>query len=170
MVDSSGGEVICERAMYGNDRAWGTDSIGAITTDPPPGTWRRAAPPADFETWVLVQNPNADPVTVDLTFMTSAGPQDGPQDAIVEAYSRRSFNAGDYVTDYDVSTVVDSSGGGVVCERAMYGNGRAWAHDSVGVTTARRPPGTWRRAAPPAASRPGCWCRTLMTKRPSPWT
>jgi hypothetical protein len=38
------------------------------------------------------------------------------------------------VVDWNVSTRVFSVGGGVVCERAMYGNGRTWAHDSIGYT------------------------------------
>ena len=42
--------------------------------------------------------------------MTSAGPQAGPQGVVIEAGSRRSFNAGDYVIDYDVSTMVESTG------------------------------------------------------------
>jgi Family of unknown function (DUF5719) len=87
-----------------------------------------------FETWVLVQNPGADPVTVDLTLMTESGPQLplALQDVVIPAHSRHSFNLGEYVQSYDLSTQVVSQGGGVICERAMYGNGRTWAHDSVG--------------------------------------
>ncbi|MDD5667801.1 MAG: DUF5719 family protein, partial [Actinomycetota bacterium] len=86
-----------------------------------------------FETWVLVQNPGEDTVTVDLDFMASTGPQPGPQGVHIPPYSRVSFDAGQYVTDYNVSTRVTSTGG-VVCERAMYGNGRTWAHCSVVYT------------------------------------
>ncbi|MDY6795074.1 MAG: C25 family cysteine peptidase, partial [Actinomycetota bacterium] len=88
-----------------------------------------------METWVLVQNPNDTPVSVDLTFMTSSGPMDGPQDFSLGPNSRTSFNANLFVTDYNVSTRVEAQGGNVICERAMYGPGRAWAHDSIGVTT-----------------------------------
>ncbi len=84
-----------------------------------------------METWVLVQNPGTSPVTVDLTFMTSSGEVPGPRGFTIGAGSRRSFNAGSYVADWDVSTRVQASGN-VICERAMYGNGRTWAHDSVG--------------------------------------
>ncbi len=86
----------------------------------------------DFETWVLVQNPGDTEVTVDLTFMTSTGPQDGPQGFPIPANSRQSFNVNSYVTDYNVSTKVEATGGEVICERAMYGGGRTWAHDSAG--------------------------------------
>lgn len=43
-----------------------------------------------------------------------------------------SFKVNDFVTDYNVSTLVTSQGGDVVCERAMYGDARTWAHDSIG--------------------------------------
>ena len=131
LVEATGGEVVAERSVYGDDRDWGTCSIG---TQAPAATWYLAegATGEGFETWVLVQNPGASPVTVDLILTTSAGQQDGPQDVVIPACSRRSFSLGEYVTDYDVSTKVVSTGGGVVVERAMYGTGRTWAHDSIG--------------------------------------
>jgi len=131
LVTATGGEVVAERAMYGSGRAWGTCSIGAIA---PASTWYLAegSTGPGFETWVLVQNPGASAVTVDLDFMTTSGPQAGPQDVAIPAGSRLSFNLGDYLSDYNVSTRVISSGGGVVVERAMYGDGRIWATDSVG--------------------------------------
>ncbi|MBN2027955.1 MAG: hypothetical protein JW854_14495, partial [Actinobacteria bacterium] len=132
MVTSSG-DVVCERAMYGSGRTWAHDSIGATA---PADTWYLAEGCTDggMETWILVQNPNAGEVSVDLTFMTSTGPQDGPQDFVIPAGSRVSFNACSCVTDYNVSTLVTSEGGGIICERAMYGGIRTWAHDSIGVT------------------------------------
>jgi hypothetical protein len=121
--------------MYGNDRTWAHDSIG---TTSPADTWYLAegCTAGDFETWVLVQNPNEDQVSVDLTLMTSTGPQSPPglQDFPIPANSRYSFNLGAYVVDYNVSTKVTSTGGNVICERAMYGNDRTWAHDSIGYS------------------------------------
>ena len=130
-VDSTGGDVICERAMYGNNRIWAHDSIGTSSTD---YLWYLAegSTMGGMETFVLVQNPNATQVTVDLTFMTSTGPVPGPQDFPIPADSRVTFKVNDYVTDFNVSTEVTSEGGGVICERAMYGNSRTWAHDSIG--------------------------------------
>jgi len=97
-------------------------------------TWYLAEGSTDggMETWVLVQNPNATDVTVDLTFMTGSGSVPGPQDFPIAGNSRTSFNVGTMVTDFNVSTQVNSSGGNVICERAMYGPGRMWAHDSIG--------------------------------------
>jgi hypothetical protein len=104
-------------------------SVSTTDTD----TWYLAegCTGGDFETWVLVQNPGATDVTCDLTFMTSAGEIAGPQDYPVPAGTRHSFNLNAYVTDWDVSTRVEATGD-VVCERAMYGGNRTWAHDSIG--------------------------------------
>ncbi len=117
--------------MYGNSRTWAHDSIG--TTAPAP-VWYLAegCTQGGMETFILVQNPGDDPVKVDLTFMTSSGPVQGPQGFALAPHSRVTFAAGDYVSDWDVSTVVTALGGNVVAERSMYGNSRTWAHDSIG--------------------------------------
>ncbi len=130
VVTATGGGVVVERAMYDSDRTWGTCSIGAVL---PSATWYLAegSTGEGFETWVLVQNPNPGAVTVDLDFMTSTGEHAGPHDVTIPAGSRKSFKLNDYVTDYNVSTMVTASGG-VICERAMYGNDRTWATDSIG--------------------------------------
>ncbi len=134
VVESTGGRVICERAMYGGNRTWGTDSIG-VTAPAPVWYLAEGATAGDFETWVLVQNPNSSDVIVDLNYMTTDGLKPGPQDVDIPGNSRKSFNVGESVTDFNVSTKVEATGGDVICERAVYGNGHTWAHDSVGVTT-----------------------------------
>ncbi len=48
--------------------------------------------------------------------------------------SRRTFRLNDYVSTYDVSTLVHARDGAVVAERAVYGGDRTWGHDSAGVT------------------------------------
>ena len=109
----------------------GSNSVTAIYN---PGTiWYPAEGCAggDLETWVLVQHPTFAPVTVDLTFMTSTGEVPGPRDFRTPARSRRSFKVNDYATDWDFSTRVEATRD-VICERAVYGTGRAWAHDSIG--------------------------------------
>ncbi|NPV59167.1 MAG: hypothetical protein HPY75_05830 [Actinobacteria bacterium] len=68
-----------------------------------------------METWVPVQNPNPDPVTVDLTFMTGLAPWVVPQDFPITANSQVSLNAGLFVTDWDVSTKVKSKKEGAWC-------------------------------------------------------
>ena len=127
---SSDKPILAERAMYGNKRTWGHDSIGVTA---PATAWYLAEGSTgtdqynSFETWVLVQNPNPNNVDVDLTFMTLSGVVQGPT-ATVPANSRMTFNVADYVPNtFDISTKVVSSGpagaNDVIVERAMYGSG-----------------------------------------------
>jgi len=133
----------------------------AFTVEPPApaSTWYLAegATAGDFETWVLVQNPGDDPVTIDMDFrvlvqnpgddpvtidmdfQTGDGTVQGPREEIPPR-SRRTYNLGRYVDTYNVSTLITATGGGVVCERAMYGGNRAWGHDSIGATAPASPP------------------------------
>jgi hypothetical protein len=131
MVTSEGGDVVCERAVYGAGRTWGTGSVGATAPAP---VWYLAegSTGGGMQTWILVQNPNDAPVTVDVDYMTPDGLVPGPQDFHIPAHTRVNFSVMDSFTGYEVSTMVTSSGGGVVCERSMYGSGGAWAHVSVG--------------------------------------
>ncbi len=86
-----------------------------------------------METWVLVANPNNRSVRVNLTLMTEDGavkPHE-LQSVEIPANSRKTFDIGQFVTTYNVSTKVESTGGSIICERAMYGDERTWAHSSV---------------------------------------
>jgi N-acetylmuramoyl-L-alanine amidase len=100
-------------------RAWAHDSVGVTS---PASTWYLAegCTAGEFETWILVQNPGDNPAEIDMLLQTGEGQAQGPQDT-VPAHTRRSYNLGDYVTSYDVSTQVSASGGEIICERAMYG-------------------------------------------------
>ena len=139
-VTSSAG-VVCERSMYGPGKTWGTNSIGVTA---PSATWYLAEGCTDgqMETWVLVQNPGTEEVAVDLALQTSSGElkPEGLRAVAIPGGTRRTFKLNDFVTDYDVSTVVTAAGGEVICERSMYGNGNSWGHDSAGVTA---PADTW---------------------------
>lgn len=98
---------------------WAHDATGVTS---PSNTWYLAEGCTEegFETWVLVANPNDTPEEISMTLFTDRGEVAGPGDTI-PARSRRSYNLASYVTTYDVSIKVESSGAGVVCERAMYG-------------------------------------------------
>ena len=50
---------------------------------------------------------------------------------VISANTRVSFNAGSYIETYQLSTIISAQGGNVICERAMYGNNRAWGTDSI---------------------------------------
>ncbi len=130
--------VIGERSMYGGDRTWGTDSIGASA---PAKTWYLAegSTGTGFETWVLVQNPNDTSANVEITYMTGSGPVSGPR-VNLPARTRRTFDVADTVPGkFDVSTMVKANKP-VVVERSMYGSGRTWGTDSIGAAA---PSGLW---------------------------
>jgi Peptidase_C39 like family/Family of unknown function (DUF5719) len=123
--------VVAERAMYWGNYREGHDSIGVTA---PAKQWYLAegCTNGGFETWVLVQNPNAAPARVSLTYMTPSGPVTG-QEATLEPNSRQTFYAGDSVpAQWSVSTMV-ASDQPVVAERAVYGGGSSWGTDSIGV-------------------------------------
>jgi Peptidase_C39 like family/Family of unknown function (DUF5719) len=126
--------VIAERAMYGPGRQWGHDSVAVPAAS---NTWYLAegSTAGGFETWVVVQNPNVDAANVTLTYMTPGGPVAGPT-FNVGANSRKTLFVADTVpNEWSVSTKVTANMP-VIAERAMYGGGRTWGHDSAGVTTA----------------------------------
>ncbi len=129
-VTAVSGQVVCERAMYGGGRKWAHDSIGATS---PASSWYMAegCTAGDFETWVLVQNPGDTPADIDIVFQTENGQVQGPRPTI-PAHTRKTYDVRDYVNSYNVSTMVIATSGQVVCERAMYGNGRTWADESIG--------------------------------------
>jgi len=101
-----------------------------------------------METYVLVQNPGDSDVHARIKFQTGSGevsPTD-LKDVVIPAHSRRTFPVNAWVRDYDVSTLVQPispRGAQLVCERAMYGNGWRWAHDSTGVTGPYEPAPEW---------------------------
>ncbi|MBN2027675.1 MAG: bifunctional metallophosphatase/5'-nucleotidase [Actinobacteria bacterium] len=138
LVEPIDGEVICERAMYGDNRTWAHDSIGVTAPAGPAPEWFLAEGSTDggMETWLLVQNPYKSAVHVDIVFQTDTGPVAPPdlQGVEIPAESRRTFPVNNYVTNYNVSTYVEAQDGLVVCERAMYGDNRTWAHDSIGTS------------------------------------
>jgi LEA14-like dessication related protein len=133
-VWAADGRVVCERAMYGPGRVWATDSIGVpVLSD----EWYLAegSTMGGMETFILVQNPNATSAKVDIKFQTGTGEQAPAmlQGLTIPAKSRRTFKVNDFVTSYNVSTYVKASEGAVVAERSMFGDGRAWATDSIGA-------------------------------------
>ncbi|MEW6554409.1 MAG: hypothetical protein AB1384_09000, partial [Actinomycetota bacterium] len=123
--------------VFGISRQLGRDDevavLGKLASNPTP----RAAAGEGFETWVLVQNPGDRAVHVNLALNTGEGEKVIPelQDVEIAAGGRRSIPLHAYVHTYHVSTRVEATDGEVVCERAMYWNGRAGGHDSVGVTS-----------------------------------
>ena len=90
-----------------------------------------------MSTYVLVQNPTGADARVDLTFNTGTD-EISPaelQGVPIPAGTRQTYLVNNWVTDLNVSTMVEATEGQVVVERAMYGGGGAWATDSIGATS-----------------------------------
>ena len=84
-----------------------------------------------FETWVLVQNPNANDATVTLTYMTPGGEIPGPTQT-VPGNSRCTFNVANHAPGQDSVSTRVTADMGVIAERSMYWNNRQGGHDSIG--------------------------------------
>lgn len=130
---ASAAPLCCVKADAATSRTWGHDSVGTASAYK---TWFLAegCTAGGFETWILVQNPFDQQAGVHLTYMTPEGPKEGPS-ATLPAGTRTSFNVANTVPNApEVSTRV-SADNYVIAERAMYGPGRAWGHDSIGSPT-----------------------------------
>ncbi len=137
-----GAGILAERAMYMNTpdgKRGAHDSIASSKTDLfwylPEGTTRPG-----FDQWVLIQNPNGSAAEVRVVFL---GPE-GEANRItftMQPHSRYSVHVNEFVSDLDVSTVVESIGinpVGILAERAMYmwtADHKQGSHCSIGVPT-----------------------------------
>ena len=149
MVTSiDGGQIMAERAMYMYetvDGKWGAhDSIGTMT---PGSVWYlpEGATYFGFDEWVLIQNPNDVEITAKVQFLGRGGVE-ADFDVTVQARSRWSIHANEYVPNSEFSTKVecltqvDGETLPVFAERAMYMNtldGKVGAHDSIGICCPR---------------------------------
>jgi peptidoglycan/xylan/chitin deacetylase (PgdA/CDA1 family) len=110
----------------------GHSSIGATS---PATTWYlpEGSSRWGFETWLLVQNPNASRARVRMTYMTET---DGPIaiDKVVPAHTRTSYSMSQAIGAEDASIQVTSDVP-VVAERSLYRNNRREGQCSIGTTT-----------------------------------
>ncbi len=157
--------VIAERAMYFNfnGKSGGHNSVGAVSTA---NTWYLAEgyTGGGFDTWVLIQNPNAAPADVKVTFMRREGAQ-VERAYTVGANSRFTICVDDILPDAEVSTKVESTNEvGIIAERAMYFdyNGKDGGHDSMGVMS---PSQTWYLAEGYTAGDSDEW---ILIQNPNP--
>jgi|GEM_PF-546432 len=127
--------VISERSMYRNNRREGHCSVGTTT---PATDFYLAEGTTDwgFTTYLLVQNPNATAITVNVTYMTPTGAVNQPAFSMTPN-SRKTINVNDVVSKKDCSIRVNGSAP-IIAERAMYwGAGTPLGeacHDSVGMS------------------------------------
>ncbi len=122
-----------ERTVLARDMKISQIPARGFLLEAPEKTWYLAegCTAAGMQTYILVQNPGSDSAHVKLTFQTKTGEVQGPE-VDLPGGRRTTFLANTYVPgNTDVSTKVTSDRP-VICERAMYGAGMAWAHDSMG--------------------------------------
>ncbi len=146
LVSSNGVEFIAERAMYFDYNGCGLDDGHAsIGVQSPAETWYLAEgyTGGRFDTWVMIQNPEAAPAQVRVTFNTPGGGS-VQKEYTVKARSRFTIPVDQVegLADTEVATTVQSLNGlKVIAERAVYfvyTDGyclRDGGHDTVGVTS-----------------------------------
>lgn len=129
--------LIAERAMY-----WGAntplgeachDSIGVAG---PHRVWYLpdGQTTIGWETWTLIQNPNASPVTVEISYLTPSGQGDIVFTDTIPANSRKTYNMGSRIMNQRAAALVKSktSGKGIIVERSMYWNNRGVGTCTIG--------------------------------------
>ncbi|MFH1150288.1 MAG: hypothetical protein V1748_07425 [Actinomycetota bacterium] len=87
-----------------------------------------------FQCWLLIQNPNAQEATAQVTYMIEGADPVTVQKKI-PAQSRKTYNMADDIGAKDASIKVVSDIP-VIPERAMYKNNSRSGHDSIGTTAA----------------------------------
>ena len=134
---TSSHDIICERAMYWNNRIEGTDCIGVQA---PSYAWYLAEGCTDygFETFLTIQNPQSRAALVTVTYLTESGPVE-KEPFVINRNSRYSVNVADDLPSSNMSFKVVSSER-IICERSMYWDGRRGGHASNSSTS---PAGGW---------------------------
>jgi len=120
--------LLAERSMY-----FSTDGHGTAGAPNPSKEWYMAegSTSGDFDTWVLLQNPQETPANVSLIFLTSEGKKVETTLGIPPT-SRRSIYVDELVPDAEVSTIVLSDQP-IIAERSMYFR-RTGGHGGVGAS------------------------------------
>lgn len=124
--------IVCERSMYWNNGSGkaGHDTIGVKQTS---FTWDMAegSTAYGFETFVLIANPSAVEVEVNVTYMTPTGIEPRPP-VTVPPYSRVTIDVNKDLPGRDVSIRLEAWQDKIAAERAMYWSARSGGHDSIG--------------------------------------
>ncbi|MBU1944348.1 MAG: hypothetical protein KKE36_11830 [Actinobacteria bacterium] len=121
-----------------------TDAFTVTSSEPGSNAWYlpEGSTRWGFTTYVAISNPNPDPVDVEVTYMTEAGPVQGPP-VHIEGLSRTTLYPETTVGSCDFSTRITSDAP-VVADRTMMWTGPGAPgpeyHASVGVTS---PAKTW---------------------------
>ncbi|HEX2924463.1 MAG TPA: S8 family peptidase [Chloroflexota bacterium] len=126
--------LLAERAMY-----FRTDGIDTVGVSAPSTHWYMAegSTKADFDSWILLQNPQPNPARVTATFLTVQG-QRKEMNLVMPPTSRRSIYANEVIPDAEISTTITSDQP-IIAERSMYFR-RAGGHGGAAANQLSR---TW---------------------------
>jgi YVTN family beta-propeller protein len=129
--------IIAERAMYwGADKPLGEASHDSIGMDSPHMTFYLpdGQTTEGRETWTLVQNPNAEAVTVEISYLTPTGAGNKVFTDTVPANSRKTYSMAEGGINGRAAIMVTSTTAGkkIMVERAMYWNSRGAGTDTIG--------------------------------------
>ena len=130
--------IIAERAMYWNGGPDGAeachDSIGMDSAHMnfylPDGETSDGR-----ETWTLVQNPNSQAVTVEVSYLTPNGQGNVTKTETIPANSRRTWNMVYHSSIYGRAAIMVkclTNGKPIMVERAMYWDSRGAGTDTIG--------------------------------------
>ncbi len=136
MVECTEGKTIAvDRTMtWTGPGAPSPEAHSSIGTTSPSEAWYLPEGSTNwgFETWTLVQNPNATEASVKLTYMTEdAGAK--VLEKKIPAFSRATYNMASDIGSHDSSIKVTSDVP-VIAERSMYRNNRREGACSIGAT------------------------------------
>ncbi len=123
--------VVAERSMYFDGGRGGHNTMGATALSQ---TWYFAegSTTSDFNTWILLLNPNATPAQVTANFMQDNG-QTKTVTYTVPPTSRFNIWANTIVPNGAVATTIQSDQP-IVAERSMYWSGGKAGHNTIGAT------------------------------------
>ncbi len=129
--------IIAERAMYwGADKPLGEACHDSIGMDSPHMTFYLpdGQTTEGRETWTLVQNPNAEAVTVQISYLTPSGAGNVVFTDTVPANARKTYNMANQGINGRAAIMVASTTAGkkIMVERAMYWNSRGAGTDTIG--------------------------------------
>jgi IPT/TIG domain len=136
VVCKEGKTISVDRTMsWTGEGASSPEAHSSVGVTAPAKTWYLPEGSTNwgFETWLLIQNPNAGEASCDVTYMIEG---EGPKtiNHSVPANSRKSFSMEQDIGSKDASIKVVSDRP-VIPERAMYRNNRREGHDSIGTTS-----------------------------------
>lgn len=134
----NGVEVAAERAVYFSYRnKRGGHCSQAISATSQKLYLAEGYTGGDFDTWILLANPNLEPAEVEVSYLVQGG-GNVSEKRIVPAQSRLTIFAEDMVRDNSFGVTITSLNGvGIVAERAMYfnyGGGKRGGHCSEAVS------------------------------------